>query len=266
MNSHVVEKNPSLPSLRTLALRLCVTNANSILSLGDLPFILVHPILQACSATQLALLEDQSPLLRQDTQEIWHRLVSERFRLDFDKREDEDWRDAYERLKLDEIERLKSATARLRAKNGKIKQEKMAKQIVVIDPKRMPVLVDRKRTNPFGSTFLHNWPLMVVHCSPPKKRNLLMEKARRDTSLTKMNYAGAPRFKMTQPTELTRIGEPKVAQSGVAKLRREPVPANDNNIFGKPAEIAKVYPHKHLFNYQKSGNTVRSSFFDALRK
>ena len=151
MASHVDRQNPFLPTLRTLALRICTINANNFVSLGDLPFVLVEPILQACSATQLAVLEDQSPHLRQDTQEIWHRLVSERFRRQFDKEEGEDWRDVYERLKLEERERLESATARLRAKNGKLKEEKMAKQIVVIDPKRVPVSGGRKRPHPFAS-------------------------------------------------------------------------------------------------------------------
>src|SRR5277367_3087242 len=148
MTAHLVDRNPFLP---TLALRLCINHANSFSSLGDLPFMLVNPILQACTATQLALLEDQSPHLRQDTQEIWARHVSERFIRHFEKEDGEDWRDVYERLKTDESERLKIATARLRAKNGRIKEEKLAKQIVVIDPKKAPMTGRLKRANPFGS-------------------------------------------------------------------------------------------------------------------
>lgn len=147
-----MDRNTVVPTLRSLALHICVINANNFSSLGDLPFILVQPILQACSATQLASLEDQSPHLAQDTQDIWYRLVKERFRLQFEKSENENWRDVYERLKSEESERLESATARLRAKNGKIKEEKMAKQIVIIDPKKTRVYGDRKRPSPFGST------------------------------------------------------------------------------------------------------------------
>ena len=146
-----VDKATSLPTLRTLALRLCIVNANNFESFGDLPFILVQPILEACTATRLAYLEDQSPHLRPDTQEIWRRLVSERFKTQFERRDGEDWRDVYQRLKLDESERLENAAARLRAKSGKLQEEKMAKQIVVIDPKKMHVSGDhRKRSNPFA--------------------------------------------------------------------------------------------------------------------
>jgi hypothetical protein len=202
--------------------------------------MLVNPILQACSATQLTLLEDQSPHLRPDTQEIWARHVSERFRRHFEKEEGEDWRDVYERLKMDESERLEIATARLRAKNGRIQEEKLAKQIVVIDPKKDPVTNRLKRANPFGSNVRNGVKLMVVHGVSPKKKNSLMQKAKRDTSIAKLNYAAAaPRFSVSRPTELTRPGGFNSVPN-VPKARREPVPANDKNVFGKPFESSKV--------------------------
>lgn len=185
-----MHKNTCLQSLRSLALRICIANANNISSLGDLPFSLVGPILQACSTTQLAFLEDQSPRLREDTQEIWNRHVLERFKREFDRTEDEDWRDVYMRLKEEENERLENATARLRAKNGKIKEEKLAKQIVVIDPRKVRVLGEQKRSNLFG-------PRRGVqgysfgNSTPQRKKNSIMEKARRDTSITVSNYACA---------------------------------------------------------------------------
>jgi hypothetical protein len=153
MTTQTVDRNPFIPTLRTLALRLCILNANNFISLGDLPFLLVQPILQACSAAQLALLENQSPHLREDTQEFWARHVAERFKRSDERHDGEDWRDVYERLKIDEEERLESATARLRAKNGKIKEEKLAKRIVVIDPRKTPVS-GIKRTHPFTSKTL----------------------------------------------------------------------------------------------------------------
>src|SRR5262245_34676780 len=107
-------ENPLIPTLRACALRVCIANANNFDSLGDLPSVLVKPILHACSSAQLALLEDKSPHLRDDTQDIWQRHVAERFRVAYQKRGDEDWRGLYERLKSEEDERLEQATARLR--------------------------------------------------------------------------------------------------------------------------------------------------------
>lgn len=230
-----VDKTTHVPTLRSLALRICIKNANNFVSLGDLAFTLVQPILQECSATQLARLEDQSPHLRPDTQEIWLQLVSGRFSGYSEKRDDEDWRDVYQRLKLDEIERLKNATARLRAKNGKIREEKMAKQIVVIDPKKIPVSGNhRKRSNPFAGNPAFVSKLTIVNGSPQRKKNSLIEKARKDTSSTKMNYAAPPRFATTRPTGVT------TPTLSTVKMRREPAPPNDNNIFGKSVEILKV--------------------------
>ena len=76
--------------------------------------------------------------------------MRDRFRVPFEKRSGEDWRGVYERLKLEEGERLQKATARLTAKNGRIEKEKLAKQIVVIDPNKTPVVGLKKRPNPLG--------------------------------------------------------------------------------------------------------------------
>jgi hypothetical protein len=66
--------------------------------------------------------------------------VAERFKLGVVKHDDEDWRDLYERGNLEEGERLKCATARLREKNGMIEEAKLKKRIVVIDPKKTVVV------------------------------------------------------------------------------------------------------------------------------
>ena len=240
MTTQVVDRNPFIPSLRDSALRICIKNANNFISLGDLPFLLVKPILEACSATQLALLEDQSPHLREDTQQFWSRHVAERFRRSVEKRDGEDWRDVYDRLKLEENERLESATARLREKNGKLKEAKLAKRIVVIDPRKTPVN-GVKRPNPLGSMKPKRHKLTLVHGTSPRKKNTLMEKARRDTSIAKMNYVSVPKFSITRPTGLVRPAGLRVGEANaIGKVRREPAPANDKTVFGRPPESPKV--------------------------
>jgi hypothetical protein len=235
MTKFVSDLNPSIPTLRTLSLRLCVNYANNFISLGDLPFVLVQPILQRCSATQLAALEDHSPHLREDTQEIWARHVTERFKLGVVQRNGEDWRDLYERCILEEGERLKCATARLRQKNGMIEEAKLRKRIVVIDPKKT-VVVGVKRG--FGGIARGGRVNLV---SPSRKKNSLIEKARRDTSIAKMNYSSAPRFLMGKASAVSRsaLRKPdggKIRQGNVDdKVRREPAPANDRNVFGRTA-------------------------------
>ena len=93
-----------------------------------------------------------------------------------------------------------------------------------------------------------------------------MEKARRDTSVTKMNYAATPKFSSTRPTGLIRPAVSQVGRIGLAKFRREPAPPNDNNVFGKTAEISKVLFYDHTSDYCKGDNTLQNSFFNALRK
>lgn len=255
MEHQVVDRNPFIPTLRSSALRICVLHANNYVSLGDLPYVLVQPILEACTPNRLALLEDKSPHLRADTQDLWQHHIFQKFHVQVEKREDEDWRDVYERLKLDESARLESATARLRAKNGKLKAEKMAKRIVIIDPKKTAVIADRKRSHPYGSmSAVRTKRLKAAHASPPKKGNSLMEKARKSTSMTKMNYASAPRFSTARP------GQPKI--------RKEPAPANDNTVFGRPpTESPKVLFRSRDMADCRAGTKVGSrSFFDAIGK
>lgn len=258
------DRNPAIPTLRTLALRRCVLNANNFVSLGDLPYILVQPILQACSATHLAQLEDASPDLREDTQDLWEKHVSEKFRASYTKRDDEDWRGLYERLKFEQSERLREATARLRAKNGKLKEEKLAKQIVVIDPKKVPVKGERKRQNPFGGmrSTKRNITHATGHGSPTKKKNSIFEKARRDTSLSKLNYATAPKFSATKPG-INSI-KARLSLTNPVPKRREPAPPNDKNIFGhKPIKApTATVPHQARSTQQ----ITKNSFFEALRK
>lgn len=237
-NIKLVDRNPFIPSLRTLALQLCVLNANNFVSMGDLPLVLIEPILQACSAAQLARLEDESPHLRAETDTMWARHVRERFRVAFEKKQGEGWRDVYERLKLEEGERLKMATARLAAKNGRIEKEKLAKQIVVIEP---PLGPRKKRSNPFGGKFSLSWIEYLTklgHGAGPQKRNPIMEKAKRQTSTTKSNYASAPRFGLT--TTVSSSPQSKQGISRAPAQKRPPAPPNDNNIFGKPVEMQKV--------------------------
>jgi RNA polymerase II transcription factor SIII (Elongin) subunit A len=221
-----------IQTLRESALRLCVANANSYTSMGDLAYSLVKPILQVCSATQLAALEDGSPHLREDTDELWQRHVAEKFRLSgCAKEEGETWRDVYDRLKEEHSKRLEKASQRLRDKNGKLKEEKMAKRIIVLNPKSTPVDRGAKRKGVFGGTRMRLERNNRVEKTSPKK-NSLFEKAKRRTSITLSNYANAPKFNATPP--LRKAGtQTSNVRGGPQKPRREPVPPNENTVFGR---------------------------------
>jgi RNA polymerase II transcription factor SIII (Elongin) subunit A len=221
--------NPSIPSLRSIALHKCILNANNIASVGDLPYLLIKPILQACSAAQLLSLETQSPHLIEDTQDLWRRHVSERFPTYTGAAYDGDWRGLYERLKAEEVRKLESASARLREKNGVLRREKEAKRIVVIEqPKRLPLGAGVRKRFSVAQQGVG---------SPQKKKNSLLEKARRDTSISKLNYAGATPFGKS-PT-VGRLGR---TVNGMVKPKREPAPPNDRNVFGRLFESPKVRP------------------------
>jgi len=199
---------------------------------SDLPYHLTKPILQACSAAQLLSLETQSPHLIEDTLDLWRRHVSERFPTYTGAAYDGDWRGLYERLKAEEVRKLESASARLREKNGVLRREKEAKRIVVIEqPKRISLGVKGAGVRKRLSVGIGQQGVG----SPQKKKNNLLEKARRDTSMSKLNYAGATPFGKT-----ATVGRNVSRVNGMVKPKREPAPPNDRNIFGRQFETPKV--------------------------
>ena len=116
----------------------------------------------------------------------------------------------------------------------------MAKQIVVIDPKKIPVSGEPSETI---ESICKCTRISIKVDSSAWKAAAEEEFIDREGEkgyfvLTKMNYAPTPRSTMTRPTGFTK---PVLS---TAKVRREPAPPNDNNIFGKPVEIPKVLTHK----------------------
>jgi hypothetical protein len=94
-----------------------------------------------------------------------------------------------------------------------------------------------------------------------------MDKARKSTFITKMNYAGAPRFSPARSSNLGNSGGGRPGPSGLQNLRREPAPPNDNNVFGRPpTESPKVRLVNNSTDRQGGSKVGSNSFFKALAK
>lgn len=68
-----------VPSLKELALAVCVGQAGNIADVGNTPYNLVKPILKRLNAKQLATLEDNSPGITPESDEIWGLLIEKDF-------------------------------------------------------------------------------------------------------------------------------------------------------------------------------------------
>ncbi|KAI8451847.1 RNA polymerase II transcription factor SIII subunit A-domain-containing protein [Phakopsora pachyrhizi] len=58
-------------SLKESCLRILTAHSGSLLDVGNCPYKLIRPVLFACTPDQLAFIEDQSPHLMLDSDEIW---------------------------------------------------------------------------------------------------------------------------------------------------------------------------------------------------
>ncbi|KAG5338182.1 hypothetical protein C0989_008031 [Termitomyces sp. Mn162] len=115
----------------------------TISGLGDeLRYRLVRPILERCNAEQLLRLEENSPHLENDTQDIWKRLCHEDFSLAIERysmgSEDNprSWKDHYFFLREAEARRLEEASAKLRNQRLVAEERKKEREVKITD--RLP--------------------------------------------------------------------------------------------------------------------------------
>ncbi|KAF8637363.1 hypothetical protein AX17_002862 [Amanita inopinata Kibby_2008] len=130
-----------IPSLVALCQRVAGAHVDSITSLGtQLPFILVKPILERCSAEQLLQLEETSPHLQDDTHEIWMDLcirkyptVVERYLLGQEDGQDT-WKQRYFNIQEAEAKRLEELGSRLRSQRQEADERKREREVKLINP------------------------------------------------------------------------------------------------------------------------------------
>lgn len=68
-----------VPTLHGLALAVCVSNASRIVDVGDTPYHIVRPILRKLNAKQLRTVEENSPTIIPELDELWACLVEKDF-------------------------------------------------------------------------------------------------------------------------------------------------------------------------------------------
>lgn len=126
-------------SLFLIALASCYQQAGSITDVGSTPYHLILPVLKRLNSKQLAILEENSPELTPDTDEIWAALIEK----DFSDRplgnrhhmlngtsSPMPNRDLYMQYLRDRERFLESSAERLRHHTQKLKREKSKNSIV----------------------------------------------------------------------------------------------------------------------------------------
>ncbi|KAH7873595.1 RNA polymerase II transcription factor SIII subunit A-domain-containing protein [Lentinula edodes] len=134
--------NKRIQSLVQLCQRVAGNYIESISSLGELPFTLVRPILDRCSAEQLLRVEDASPHLKRDSEELWRALCRRTYPAMVERYGDgtdtspDSWRSRFFVLREAEATRLEEVGSRLRLQRLEADERKKEREIKLTD--RLP--------------------------------------------------------------------------------------------------------------------------------
>ncbi|KAF9651476.1 hypothetical protein BDM02DRAFT_3267097 [Thelephora ganbajun] len=179
--------NNGLRSLTWYCQRVAINHLDSICSVEGLPFPLIKCILEACSADTLLRLEQASPTIQSETNEVWRKLCEntyKQFWSDYELRrfeEPKSWKATFFELRVQEAEKFRQLGAKLRsqrAEHEERRKEKEVKYSGLLPPPK------RQRTSTWGQS------------SAPKT---LFEKARSKTAQIQKGVYAATRILPPMP-------------------------------------------------------------------
>lgn len=274
-------------SLYDIALWKCIQLASRITDVGDIPYHLVKPVLKRLNAKQLISVEENSPAIKIDSDELWGGLIERDFpdrpalskRLAAGDAEKMPNRTLYDRY-TEERERLRASTAqRLRNLTQKLQKEKSKNSIVPIQGiMREPHV--RRRT--------YGMPLAPPTYSKYGSKSI-MGKAMKDVQHRQLMFGGAqkngqtkgfrqfardrpvrpgpePRFSRVQPTNdgptgiyLHRpIGPAATASSPTKAPVRASSPSQDRPNFGESFSLPESRKRKATSIFLQSKRMPRA--------
>ncbi|WAQ86948.1 hypothetical protein PtA15_7A677 [Puccinia triticina] len=232
-------------SLKESCLRILTAHSGSLLEVGHCPYRLIRPVLIACHPDQLAHIEDSSPHLMLESDEIWHHLLSKDFPNETaippsvrspspgpsHPREDEDGvqevdlpanRLLYFKTRLAKEEALASASARLREKVQASRSDQLKRKAIFTGQTDYGIGSKKKKLN--GAKSWGNY-------TPTGKT--LAEKARQQVKKSAAVYANAVRVKAAM------ISTPNSAPKPVARPA-DPPRSSSTPIFSIKKPVGKA--------------------------
>ncbi|CAN8026820.1 unnamed protein product [Ixodes persulcatus] len=129
---------PEVPSLHEACVKVLIENIDSMAYTGGVPYDILKPILEKCTARQLYSLEDYNPYLLEESDELWQAHCIKDFKGSVPE-EGETWREVYLKKYDEREEKFKSLTATISASMAKatpVRQTKLAYVDTVAKPPR----------------------------------------------------------------------------------------------------------------------------------
>lgn len=129
-------------------------NHQHITYIGDAPFWLLKPVLAKCTPAQLLFLENLNPRLTEDDDELWEWHCRREFK-DYERLEDESWRELYTRAEIDRKRKLERITHKIDMKEkskGPVRKVKVAYANDIPKPPRSVLRLQEKAGTSASST------------------------------------------------------------------------------------------------------------------
>lgn len=221
--------------------RVVAKNIDFLHDVGDVPYRVLKPVLDVCSAQSLLRLERKAPHIALEDEEVWRALCLREFpalELD-DDGEPDSWRDYYHELKEDAESRIEQAASRMRSLREEERAHKRARQIVVTDKQpptrrarggapRPKTLFEKTRKEAQKASKAHVGSSMPVP-QPPRSATIAFE-PRRPSSSTVVTHAGpsSSTVSATRPQDASHPGPVRPISSSPPVQRQGPPPAPKN--------------------------------------
>jgi transcription elongation factor B polypeptide 3 len=100
-------------SLFDMSMKILIDNIDAIEEVGGVPYLILEPLLQKCTATQLLRLEEFNPHFLEDSDVLWEKHCQRDFR-GFQRQSHQTWRQLYLSKLSEREQRLKNITASIR--------------------------------------------------------------------------------------------------------------------------------------------------------
>ncbi|KAK9234594.1 RNA polymerase II transcription factor SIII subunit A-domain-containing protein [Lipomyces kononenkoae] len=146
-SSHIEPDGPM--SLFQICLQTCMRHTNRIVDVGDIPYDIIKPVLSGMAPSQLIAIEEKSPHIKPETDELWEGFIRHTFReqeIQQSKvRKIGDVRKQYYMLLEARRLRLKKTSERVKAQYDALEREKAQKRIVTLDVFEDPMEAQRRK-------------------------------------------------------------------------------------------------------------------------
>ncbi|GAB1602440.1 transcription elongation factor B polypeptide 3-like [Argonauta hians] len=201
-----------VPTLFSACIQVLIENIDSLEYVGGIPYLILRPVLERCTVSQLYTLEDYNPHFLEDSDTLWKTHCQRDFR-GVEPDEMESWREMYLR-KFDEREaKLKAVRANITASMSKVTPERTVKMAYVDDPAKPPREVRRNQLK-YGTGTITKSELGPYRTYKPVVNNNKLHSSSSSSSASRsVASSSSSRIQVSQQHRTTKVIAPMMQKT-----------------------------------------------------